>query len=241
MLLSQYYKLFPSKFSYPFLLLLILVGLASSCGKFNYPAQSGTESTPFQVGKDYKLTPAYEGSGIVPKATPQQEVHVIEFFSYACEACYEIEPDLQAWLAQKPTFVKFERIPLHFFNPEWELLGRLYYMTRMLGKQHVLTPVIFKFIHEENQSFSNQKDVKRLLLENNITLADYHAVDQFQGGLDAQLARGRQLERIYQITAAPSLVIGGRYKLDPSIVGGDVRRFFEVVNHLILKIKNGEN
>lgn len=225
---------------YWFLLLLIFFTGIISCGRVNQVPQSANKQLIPQAGKDYIIIGNPE-SEIIPKAVPQNEVHIIEFFGYGCHACYEIEAMLQTWLREKSNFVKFERIPVSFFNPNWETLSQLYYLTRRLGKQTQFMPIIFKCIHEENRELSSLEDIKLFLLENGITLEAYNSVSNFQAGLESQLKRGIHLEKLYQIIAAPSLVIGGRYKIDPSMSWGDIQRFFEVADYLVEKSKNGED
>ena len=65
-----------------------------------------------QEGKDYRLL-----------AKPQpvetgKKIEVIEFFSFSCPHCKDIEPILSAWVKKLPADVQLRRIPAQF-SPVW--------------------------------------------------------------------------------------------------------------------------
>jgi thiol:disulfide interchange protein DsbA len=55
-----------------------------------------------------------------------KKIEVIEFFSYGCPHCADLEPHLQAWLKRLPPDVQVRRVPVAF-QPSWENLARVYY------------------------------------------------------------------------------------------------------------------
>lgn len=88
------------------LLFLALSIILTSCGKINNNSKT-TPPAGFKAGKDYEVISTSE---IIPKSSPKAQVRVVEFFSYACPACYHFESTLDKWLAKKPAYVKFERV-----------------------------------------------------------------------------------------------------------------------------------
>src|SRR4029079_2221148 len=85
-----------------------------------------------------------------------KNIEVIEFFSYGCPHCGELEPLLQAWLKSKPADVTFRRIPV-MFQPRWENLAKAYYVLEALNEEK-LSPEIFVAIHARNAPLWNEKD-----------------------------------------------------------------------------------
>jgi protein dithiol oxidoreductase (disulfide-forming) len=223
------------KFTWRNLGLLVLSILLAGCGKMHNDTKAATP-TDFQAGKDYQVI---AHSQIMPLATPKSVVEVKEFFSYACPACYRFEPVLQKWLTKKPSYIKFERIPL-IFQPGWRNLARAYYIAKMLGVEKQLTPAIFKAIHVEGQNLSEPKLLEALFVKLGVKQQEFENMASFSPGIDAQLLRGDTLAQEDQIMAAPTLVIDNRYKVDPSLVGGDPARFLQVVDYLIEKVRKGE-
>jgi len=223
------------KLTFRFLWLLILPVMLVACGKVDHGSKA-VAPTNFQAGKDYLLIP---NSKIIPQLGPETVVEVKEFFSYACAACYHFEPVLEKWLAEKPAYVQFERIPI-IFQPAWKNLARAFYVAKMLGVEKQLTPAIFKTIHVDGQDLSDPKLQEAFFIKQGVTQQDFENMASFSPGIEAQLLRSDTLMQEDKILAAPTLVIDNRYKVDPSLVGGDSDRFLQVTNYLIEKAKKGE-
>lgn len=216
-------------------LFLALLIILSACGKINNNSKN-TPSLNFKAGKDYEVISTSE---IIPKLTPKAQVQVVEYFSYACSACYHFEPTLDKWLANKANDVKFERIPI-VFQPRWRSLARAYYIAKMLGVEKKLTPAIFKAIHVEGLDLSNPKLQEAFFMKQGIKQHKFESIASFSPGIDAQLLRSDTLMQVNKILAAPTLVIDNRYKVDPSMVGGDPARFLQVADYLIEKVRKGD-
>src|SRR5205823_5114659 len=78
-----------------------------------------------------------------------KKIEVIEFFSYGCPHCAELEPYLDAWLAKLPPDVQFRRVPV-MFQPRWVNLGKIYYTLDAMGDEAKLSPEVFAAIHGKN-------------------------------------------------------------------------------------------
>ncbi|MEN9916596.1 MAG: thiol:disulfide interchange protein [Pseudomonadota bacterium] len=217
------------------LLFLVLSIILTSCGKMNNNSKTPAPMS-FKAGKDYEVIST---SDIIPKLTPQTQVRVVEFFSYACPACYHFEPILSKWLAAQPSYVKFERVPI-VFQLSWRSLARAYYIAQMLGVEKELTPAIFKAIHVEGQDLSNPKAQEEFFIKHGVKQHEFESIAGFSPGIDAQLLRSDTLMQEDKILAAPTLVIANRYKVDPSMIGGDPKRFLQVTDYLIEKVRKGD-
>src|SRR6266702_926885 len=78
-----------------------------------------------------------------------KKIEVIEFFSYGCPHCADLEPILDAWVAKLPPDVQFRRVPV-MFQQRWEALARIYYTLDAMGDEPRLSPEVFKAIHSAN-------------------------------------------------------------------------------------------
>src|SRR5256885_10052335 len=95
-----------------------------------------------------------EGKDYVRLKNPQpvetgKKIEVIEFFSYGCPHCSDLEPILDAWVAKLPPDVQFRRVPV-MFQQRWEALARIYYTLDAMGDEARLSPEVFKAIHAAN-------------------------------------------------------------------------------------------
>jgi protein-disulfide isomerase len=78
---------------------------------------AGSASAQLVEGKNYDRikNPQPTESG--------NKIEVIEFFSYGCPHCAELEPFLETWLAKLPPDVAFRRVPV-MFQDRWIPLAK---------------------------------------------------------------------------------------------------------------------
>lgn len=174
----------------------------------------------FQEGKEYgKLT-----TPMPPMVAGKPEV--IEFFSYNCPHCHDLEPTAQEWLKRKPNDVQFIRVPVSF-NPSWEVTSRAYYVAESLGVLEKMHRPLFEAIHRDKRSLASEDEVAALFVENGVDEAAFRkAYKSFQ--TETQMRRANQLVQRYGVRGVPMLVVNGQY---------DVRspRMFEVVDFLLAR------
>lgn len=183
----------------------------------------------FVAGKDYlELTTTFDN-----KPSPNR-IHVTEFFSYGCPACYHLEPILTQWLKKKPKYVVFKRIPVEF-QPSWAIYARSYYVAEQLGALKKLHNALFTDIQQGNDDLSTETAMARFFHKYGIAEKEFTAAYQNSPDVEIKLKEGRRLMSAYMIYQVPTLVIDGKYKVDPSFTGGDSQRLFKVVNFLIKK------
>jgi thiol:disulfide interchange protein DsbA len=179
---------------------LAFVATAASAG-----AQGLTEGTNYQRLKS--PMPVETGKNI----------EVIEFFSYGCPHCGELEPLLQAWLKNKPADVTFRRIPV-MFQPRWENLAKAYYVLEALNEEK-LSPEIFVAIHTRNAPLWNEKDFLDWIATKGVDRKK--AEELFNSfGIVGKVNRAKQLAQSYQIQSVPTIIVDGKYATGPEKVPG---------------------
>ncbi len=196
---------------------------------------SAAKPAPIVAGKQYKIMPASVQSDIT---NPKGKVEVTEFFSYGCPFCFKLEPTLEKWLKSKPKNVDFARVPV-VFHPQWLILAKAYYTADALGVAPKLSPIIFKAIHVQNRDLGNQKALAEIFEKNGVSKKDFESAFNFSPGIDSQLLRGKKLMADYKVFQVPTIVIGGKYKTDPTMAGG-FDNIPRVINFLIKKVKDGK-
>lgn len=92
----------------------------------------------FTAGKDFEVLDS-------SAKTATNQIKVTEFFSYGCPWCYRLEPNLEKWVAQQGSAIKFNRVPV-VFKPDWGFYAKAYYASHLLGLGDKLNPVLFKAI-----------------------------------------------------------------------------------------------
>ena len=146
-----------------------------------------------------------------------KNIEVIEFFSYGCPHCGELEPLLQAWLKSKPADVTFRRIPV-MFQPRWENLAKAYYVLEALNEEK-LSPEIFVAIHARNAPLWNEKDFLDWIATKGVDRKK--AEELFNSfAIVGKVNRAKQLAASYQIQSVPTIIVDGKYATGPEKLPG---------------------
>ena len=85
-------------------------------------------------------------------------IEVVEFFSYACPHCNDLNPMIHKWAAKLPPDVVFKRVPVSF-NPFYELMARLFYSLETTGDLARLDEPLFNAIHVKGLKLINEKSI----------------------------------------------------------------------------------
>ena len=194
------------------------------------PKEPTTAKTNFIPGKDYEVI-----SESFAPPIPGAAIKVAEFFNYGCPACNHFEPELEKWLNKKPANVGFERVPV-VFEPGWDILAKAYFVANTLGVEKQLTPAIFAAIHQKGINLADPATLEQFFIGHGVSKADFESAINFSPGIDAQLLRSDNLMRTYKVVVIPTVVINGRYKVNPSLAGNS-ERMLAIIDYLIAKEK----
>ena len=164
-----------------------------------------------------------EGKSYVQLKVPQnvetgKNIEVIEFFSYGCPHCGELEPVLQGWLKTKPADVTFRRIPV-MFQPRWENLAKVYYTLDALGEEARLSPEVFAAIHGKGTPLWNEKDFFDWAASKGL---DRKKVEEMYNSfaINGKMNRAKQLAQTYNIQSVPTVIVDGKFITASDKVGG---------------------
>lgn len=186
----------------------------------------------YQEGVSYQL--------IIPAQPTSTEgkIEVAEIFSYGCSHCYRFEPTLERWLKAKPKNVEFIRIPA-IFNAQLELYARAFYAAEALGAVDKIHKPFFDAIHMQKLPLSDEASIADLFEKNGVSRADFNkAFRSFS--VDAKVRRAAELGKRYGIQATPSMVVNGKYRLDPGMNNIGANGMMNVVDYLVAKEPKGK-
>ncbi|MFP4080673.1 MAG: thiol:disulfide interchange protein DsbA/DsbL [Ectothiorhodospira sp.] len=169
-------------------------------------------------------------------ADPEDPIQVLEFFSYGCPHCGQLNRVLPPWLDQLPEDVTFRRVPITFGRPEWGHLARLYYALDATGHLEALDEAVFKAIHEQGRALSSAQAVKDWVAEQEVDTGDFEAVFE-AASTRARVARGDRLQSRLGVNSVPTLVVDGRYQ----VLGKRATRYqdlLEITDELIRRARS---
>jgi thiol:disulfide interchange protein DsbA len=170
-------------------------------------------SARFQLGTHYnRLSPTQ------PTSSSPDEVEVAEIFWYGCPHCFAFDPYVKAWVARKPEYVSFVRIPA-VWNPLLRLHARAFYAAEALGKGAEMHDPLFREIHENHNMLDTEDKLRDFFGKFGVDAEAFKAAfDSF--AVHAKLQRADELNRRYRVSSVPTIVVNGKYTTDGSMAGG---------------------
>lgn len=163
-----------------------------------------------------------EGKNYAKLRNPQpvesgKKIEVIEFFSYGCPHCNDLEPILDAWLAKLPPDVEFRRVPV-IFQQRWEPLAKIYYTLDAMGVESKLSPEVFKAIHSAGLPLYQDKAFFDWAAAHGLDRAKVQDVyNSF--AVNSKFNRAKVLAQDYNIQSVPTVVVDGKYVTSSDRVG----------------------
>ena len=167
-----------------------------------------------------------------PNATGK--VEVLEFFSYACPACYAFDPTLEQWIAKLPSDVAFRRVPVPFLANH-ENLQKTFFALQSLGALAKVHPKLFDAIHLQKLRLQKPEEIADVVAKAGEDPVKFlSAFNAFSMG--ASLGRAKSATSEYRITNIPTLIVAGRHSTSPGMAGGP-REALAVVEYLVNKAR----
>ena len=146
-----------------------------------------------------------------------KKIEVIEFFSYGCPHCAELEKYLIPWRAKLPPDVQFRRVPV-MFQDRWVNLGKIYYTLDVLGDEDKLSPDVFAAIHGANMSLWNDKTFFDWAASKGLDRKKVE--DVFNSfAVSGKMNRARQQAQAFDIQSVPTAVVDGKFVTGSDKVG----------------------
>ncbi len=166
------------------------------------------------------------------------KVEVVEYFWYGCPHCYDFEPTINSWDAEKPANVRFVRAPI-MWNPAAEVHAQLYYTAEALVRTGDLEngaafhAAVFDEFHRRRNQLTRMDAIRALFERFGVSDA---AFDREWNGfwVSQQMRTARDLAspRRYNITGVPAIVVNGKYRTGATEAGG-YPELINVINELV--------
>ncbi|MYD46650.1 MAG: thiol:disulfide interchange protein DsbA/DsbL [Gammaproteobacteria bacterium] len=212
-------------------------------------------SAKFEEGKHYKLikskseaqvdeqaqttedgTNEATDNGVVDDETANNEISVVEYFSYGCEHCYRLEIFIDAWLKTKAEDVTFSRVAVPT-RDDWVPYARAYYIAEDLGITEKVHALIFRAIYVNKQPMDRKRLLKRM----------FTGVAEVESEKFEEVWASDRIPKMVQkaaiemhdlgVNASPTIVVAKTYLITPE-TAGDLGLMFDVVDFLVEKIKS---
>ena len=181
------------------------------------PAAAVLPSGKWKPGVNYDvLTPAQ------PTSVGAGKVEVLEVFWLGCPHCYALEPYIEKWLKDKPSYVEFVRVPV-MWGPVHRAHARLFYTLKALNRSDLFEKA-FDTIQKEHNLLVAQDDAATLKLQEAFAQANGIKPDDYDKAyasfaVNSDLQRAEELTQRYEVQGVPLIVVGGKYTTDVEKAG----------------------
>jgi protein dithiol oxidoreductase (disulfide-forming) len=195
---------------------------------------AAAQADRFEAGVHYRVL-----ANPQPTAVSAGQIEVREFFSYACPFCRQFQPLMSQFAAGAPADVVIVHHPVAF-REQWEPLQRAYLVQSLLELGDHVHGAVFVALYEEQRRLGDKAEFARFFAE----VADVDpdvvigAWDDFE--VETTLRRNQQLARAVGVTGTPSIMVNGRYYVDPRMAGS-LDGLLQVVAHLIDRERRESN
>lgn len=173
---------------------------------------------------------------VAEKATAKAEVK--EFFSFYCGHCFRFEPYANKLASQLPEGVELEKVHVDFVQaaaPEVQnAVARAYLVGKSAGQGEKVAAMIFDYIHKKRATFSNEDDIRKLWLVNDLDAkvfdAKINSMPIVTAANTMKTTQNKWSENRV-LTSVPMLLINGKYK--PKFEALKSENFEQELNELV--------
>lgn len=204
---------------------------------------AGAQSPQWQEGKNYiPVTPPQ------PVSVPAGMVEVTEVFSYACPACNGFYPMMDRLRSALGADVVVDYVAAGFHPSEdWAVFQRAYYAAKDLGIAAKTHDAMFDAVWKTGQLQTMDRKRGRMKsplpsiedvaqwyhqktgVSTRVFLSAAHSSD-----VDLQVQQADHYIMACQVEGTPTIIVNGRYRVDPNLAGG-FERTIELVKWLVAR------
>jgi thiol:disulfide interchange protein DsbA len=189
-------------------------------------------SARFQLGKHYnRLSPTQ------PTSSSPDKVEVAEIFWYGCPHCYALDPSVKSWVASKPDYVSFVRVPV-VWSDVAKTHARAFYTADALGKIGTLHDALFREIQEKHDLLDTEDKLLAFFGTFGVDAAAFKSTYE-SAGVQAKVQRADELGRRYRVASVPTIVVNGKYITDAGLAGG-TEQLFALIGELAASEHSGK-
>lgn len=182
------------------------------------PTETTSRDYKFVEGAHFRAMTSSQGTSSAP-----DKIEVAEVFWYGCPHCYDFDPIIDDWKQDLPSDVSFVRIPV-IWNPTNQLHARVMYTAEALGKLDEIHPAMFKAMHQEGNTLTQEDDIVALFERFDVTPEQFReAYNSF--AVSSSVKRAENLTRRYGVRSVPVIIVNGKYATD----GPEVKTFGQVL------------
>jgi len=212
---------------------LFLASLAACAQPATPPPTAKPATRPAAAAPAPRLGTDYE---VLPVPQPKYgvgRIEVAEVFSYRCIHCAEFQPLINTWKKTMPADARWEYVPA-VFGGSWDDFARAYFAADILGVHKKTHDAAFKGIFvDELIKTGTPEEIADMYAKFGVDRAKFLGTMQ-SFGVTAKLNRARQFALRTGVSATPTIIINGKYRVTATRDRG-FAGMLATVDHLIAR------
>ena len=183
-----------------------------------------------------------------PTGLPAGQIQVLEVFSYACPGCNRFYPVIDKLAAGLPANAVMQYLPASFrADEDWPVFQRAYFAAQSLGIAQRTHDAMYDAIWKSDelavwdQKLNRTKrpppglpDIAKFYEKTTGVNAQQFITTATSFGVETKMRQADQFIAACGVAETPSIVVNGKYRLNPITAGGDVETI-ELVKYLVAK------
>lgn len=189
-------------------------------------AFSASAQDQWQEGEHYERLPSEV------TASSGEGIEVAEVFWYGCGYCLEFEPHMKAWKKDMADDIDFVYLPAPMNKAAAEH-AKAFYAVEALEAREKTHDAFYQALAADREKLDNASALADFVAEQGVDREAF--LEAFEGfGVKAQTQRAMSVLRSAQVRGTPTMLVAGKYRTSPSMVGG-YEETLEVVDYLVEK------
>lgn len=163
---------------------------------------------------------------------PPNKVEVSFLFAYLCPPCYDVGKDIIPWAAANSSVVNYsQEVPP--LNGSWERDARLYYTLLQTQRSQQFIDLVCARAESDRSWLRSNILIAQAIKSLDSSINEGSFLDtMYSNEVEAKLKRSRVFAEKSGIRAIPSVIVNGKYRLDPGTTGG-LKNVVRVVDGLV--------
>lgn len=158
------------------------------------------------------------------------------FFLFSCPHCNHADKPMADWGGSLPGSLVYARTPV-VVKSEDSVLGAVAYYTALITQPrsiNVYCGTVFKLIHQNGYLATDKSTYFLAARQAGIEQGKFSA-NWGNSQVKQLVIHAAELTSRYDIKLTPTMVVGGRYAINPEIVSGNMGSFITLANAIVSK------
>ena len=197
------------------------------------PAAAPRTDWKYSEGDYFRRMTTSQGTSSAP-----DKIEVAEVFWYGCPHCYDLEPIINRWEAEKPANVRFVRVPA-IWSDVHRLHAQLFYTEELLAANGKIKDpaafrnAVFEEYHTRGNRLLTMPSITRLFERYGVSAEEFESTwSSFEVAQKLRVAM--DLGRRYEVQGVPAVVVNGKYRTGGA-EAGSYPRMLQVIDELVAR------